>query len=91
MHPIDLQVIVFVRQCVRLRVFDNGVTGVRTDVRTHRSNDAMWLEAASGLDAARSQMTEHARQNPGPYFIFCQNRRAVLASIDTSMSEAARA
>jgi hypothetical protein len=58
--------------------------------RGHPNKEPLWLEAVDSLAAAKSRMVEHAQQNPGPYFIFCPTTCAVTASIDTSMSEAAR-
>jgi hypothetical protein len=52
--------------------------------RGHSDKDAMWVEALHNLAAANQRMAEHARQNPGPYFIFCQVSGAVQSSVDTS-------
>jgi len=49
--------------------------------------DAMWLEAVEGLDAACEKMKEHAKKSPGAYFVFCQNTHKVLANINTRISE----
>jgi hypothetical protein len=49
--------------------------------------DAVWLEAVYGLVQARDRMTEHAMNQPGPYFVFCQQTRRVLASVDTTASK----
>jgi hypothetical protein len=57
----------------------------------HPNEDPLWVEAVDSLAAANQRMAEHARQNPGPYFIFCHKNKAVLASVDTSMSDAAHA
>ena len=52
--------------------------------------DAMWLGAVEGLGAACDQMKEYAKQSPGPYFVFCQKTHAVLAHINTTISEEIR-
>ncbi len=57
--------------------------------RGHPNKDATWVEALDSLAAANHRMVEHARQNPGPYFIFCHISRAVQSSIDTSKTKAA--
>jgi hypothetical protein len=59
--------------------------------RGHPSKDAMWLEALDSLAVATYRMAEHARQKPGPYFIFCHTNRLIVASVDTSMTDAAKA
>lgn len=51
---------------------------------------ALWLETVDGLDCARSRMKEMAEKSPGPYFVFCTRRFAVLASIDTSDTSRAK-
>jgi len=45
--------------------------------------DAVWLEAVDGLGAAVDRMKEYAKKSPGFYFVFCCDRHAVVASIDT--------
>ena len=52
--------------------------------RGRQDEGATWVEAVDGSDAANERMQFHALQNPGPYFIFCQRTRQVLASTDTS-------
>jgi len=49
-----------------------------------RDKDALWLESVEGLGAANERMKERAAEKPGPYFIFCTDTHAVLASINTS-------
>jgi hypothetical protein len=46
--------------------------------------NAKWLESVEGLDAAREKMLERAARQPGPYFVFCVEAYAVLASTNTS-------
>jgi hypothetical protein len=53
----------------------------------HIDKDALWLEAVDGPGAACDRMKEHAKQTPGPYFVFCQKTHKVLAHIDTRISE----
>jgi hypothetical protein len=57
----------------------------------HPSNGAIWVEAVDNLAAANDRMVEYARENPGPYFIFCHKNRVIVASVDTSMTDAAQA
>jgi hypothetical protein len=47
-------------------------------------NDAMWIEAVSGLAKARERMEELAQQVPGRYFVFATHSRSLLATIDTT-------
>jgi hypothetical protein len=47
-------------------------------------NDAMWIEAVSGLSQARERMEQLARQIPGRYFLFSIHSRSLLARIDTT-------
>jgi hypothetical protein len=56
--------------------------------RGHPNKDATWVEALGSLAAANQCMAEHARQNPGPYFVFCHASREVQSSVDTSKREA---
>lgn len=50
----------------------------------HNCRDAVWLESIEGLASAGSRMRQLAAQLPGPYFLYSQQARAVLASLDTS-------
>jgi hypothetical protein len=50
----------------------------------HDQNDAIWIDAVESLGAAADRMNQLARDQPGPYFVFCTNKYKVLASIDTS-------
>ncbi len=59
--------------------------------RGHPDKDAVWIEAMDSLAVANYRMAEHARQKPGPYFIFCHTNRVIVASVDTSMTDAAQA
>jgi hypothetical protein len=59
--------------------------------RGNPNKDPMWLEAVDRVATAKSRMVEHALLKPGPYFIFCHISRTVLATIDTSMRDAAHA
>jgi hypothetical protein len=52
-----------------------------------RDKDAVWLECVEGLGAAYERMKKIAAKSPGPYFVFCAQTHAVLASIDTSKIE----
>jgi hypothetical protein len=55
------------------------------------NKDTIWVEAVDNLAAANRCMAEHARENPGPYFIFCQRSCEVVGAVDTSMADAAKA
>ena len=59
--------------------------------RGHPNKDPMWIEVLDSLAVARDRMAECAQRNPGPYFIFCHRSCAVVASVDTSMPDAAQA
>jgi hypothetical protein len=59
--------------------------------RGHPKKDRIWVEALDSLTTANDRMIEQARLNPGPYFIFCHSTRAVLASIDTSITDGVQA
>ena len=52
-----------------------------------KDRDAIWLEAVEGLAAAVERMKDLANQSPGPYFVFGQDAREVLASVDTSIPQ----
>ena len=52
--------------------------------------DAVWLDAVEGLGAAYDRMKVYARRSPGPYFVFCQKTHAVLAHVNTTISEEIR-
>jgi len=46
--------------------------------------DAKWLEAVDGARNALDRMKLFAARKPGPYFIFCQEKNRVMASVDTT-------
>ena len=48
------------------------------------SKDATWVEAVSGLAAARERMNAIAAKEPGRYFLFSSLSRSVLAMADTT-------
>lgn len=45
--------------------------------------DAMWVEAVFDLPAARERMEQLAGNAPGPYFVFAQTSRLIIARINT--------
>jgi hypothetical protein len=45
------------------------------------STEVLWMEAVESLGAAKQQMDEIAREQPGKYFVFYTHTRAILASI----------
>ncbi len=54
------------------------------------NNDAVRLDAVEGLGAACDKMKKYAKQTPGPYFVFCRKTHAVLAHINTTISDEIR-
>ena len=46
------------------------------------SKDAVWVETAEGLAAARARMEQIAWEVPGRYFLFSPRSHAILASSD---------
>ena len=49
-------------------------------------HNPLWLEASDGLNNAVARMKQRARSKPGIYFVFDSNKRTVVASIDTYIS-----
>jgi hypothetical protein len=47
------------------------------------NKDAIWVEAVAGLSSARRRMEEIAKESPGRYFVFDQERHAIIARADT--------
>lgn len=47
------------------------------------NKDAIWLEAVAGVSSARRRMEEIAKESPGRYFVFDQERHAIIARADT--------
>lgn len=47
------------------------------------NKDALWVEAVAGLSSARRRMDEIAKESPGRYFVFDQERHAIIARADT--------
>src|SRR5262249_38280935 len=45
-------------------------------------NNAMWLESIVGFDHAVARMKQIAAQKPGPYFVFSQSSKRMVASTD---------
>jgi hypothetical protein len=52
--------------------------------------DVVWLGAAEGLDAARDRMLHFAAKQPGAYFVFRSDSRAVVACVDTTLKAKAK-
>jgi hypothetical protein len=44
----------------------------------------IWLGAVARLDDARARITNLAEKQPGAYFVFNSDTKALVASIDTS-------
>jgi hypothetical protein len=55
-----------------------------------RDKNPMWLETVEGLATAHKRLQERATEEPGPYFIFCSETHAVVASLDTGGGEQGR-
>lgn len=49
--------------------------------------DAMWIEVVSGLGAANDRLKQLAAKKPGPYFLFDPRQHAILARLDTSITQ----
>jgi hypothetical protein len=48
------------------------------------TTDVLWRDSVEGFGSANERMKELAAHEPGPYFVFCTEKHAILASIDTS-------
>lgn len=46
--------------------------------------DAVWIDAVEGLEAASNRMRVAATEKPGPYFVVCTETNRILNSVDTS-------
>ena len=44
----------------------------------------VWLGAVARLDDARARILNLAEKQPGAYFVFDSDKRALVASVDTS-------
>jgi hypothetical protein len=52
---------------------------------------ALWLEAVSGLESARSRFEQISTQTPGKYFLFCMLSHTVIERVDTGGRKLPRA
>jgi hypothetical protein len=57
------------------------------DIFSGETREAMWLEITQELTVACDKMKEYARQIPGPYYVFSQDTREVVAHMNTAISE----
>jgi len=47
-------------------------------------DDALWLEAVQGLEAAQNRMQQLAQLKPGPYFLFSPDSQVIVSTLDSN-------